>query len=75
MIMTIEIIDPLASKYYRALNPEIESVPYKKTHSKIELLESDRMRITVEGDDLSAIRGTFNSYLNWIKIVEENLDI
>jgi len=72
--MRIELDDPNAKKFYEALTPEIESVPYKKTRSSISL-EGDRLYITIEGEDINAIRGTFNSYLNWIKIIDENLRI
>jgi len=72
--MTIHLNDPKAMKFYEALHPEIESVPYKKTRSKIQL-DGDDLCIRIEGDDINSIRGTFNSYLNWIKIIDENLRI
>ncbi len=69
MKMCIALDDPDAQRYYDALAPEIASVPYKKTRSRLSL-EGDRLLIQVEGDDINAIRGTFNAYLNWLRIIE-----
>ncbi|MHC1605082.1 MAG: KEOPS complex subunit Pcc1 [Candidatus Methanofastidiosia archaeon] len=72
MKMKIEFLDNDAEKYYLALKPEIESVPYKKTHTSI-FLEEGKVVITIEGKELNSIRGTFNSYLNWLKIIDDNI--
>lgn len=74
MKLRIELADGDARKFYEALEPEIASVPYKKTRSRI-TVEDGRLVITVEGDDLSALRGTFNSYLNWLRIVDESFSL
>ncbi len=73
--MRIELNDANAEKFYLALRPEIESVPYKKTTSTISLVDSKTLLITVGGNEIGAIRGTFNSYLNWLKIIDDNLNI
>jgi len=75
MKMTIQLKDPMAEKYYLALKPELESLPYKKTRSEMQFMPGDTLRITVEGRDMSAMRGTFNSYMNWIKIIDENINL
>lgn len=72
MRMTIDLHDSEAKHFYEALLPEIASVPYKKTRSHISI-NGDRLRIEVVGTDIAALRGTFNSYLNWIKAIDDNL--
>jgi tRNA threonylcarbamoyladenosine modification (KEOPS) complex Pcc1 subunit len=70
--MTIELRDSEAQHFYDALLPEIASVPYKKTRSHL-AIKGDLVRIEVTGTDIAALRGTFNSYLNWIKAIDDNL--
>jgi len=72
--MKIELEDPSAKKIFDALNPELDSVPYKKTSSKL-TIDGNKLTIEIEGEDINSIRGTFNSYLNWIKIIDETLRI
>ncbi len=71
MKMCIVFRDPVAQRYYEALAPEIASVPYKKTRSRLSI-EKYQLVIQVEGDDINAIRGTFNAYLNWLRIIEDS---
>jgi tRNA threonylcarbamoyladenosine modification (KEOPS) complex Pcc1 subunit len=52
---------------------EIDSAPYKKTSTIFENNE-DSLYLQINSDDLSALRGTFNSYMNWLKIIMDNLD-
>ena len=49
MKMCIALDDPDAQRYYDALAPEIASVPYKKTRSRLSL-DGERLLIQVEGD-------------------------
>lgn len=72
--MTISLEDPEAQRYYDALAPEIASVPYKKTSSRLSI-DGERLIIQVEGDDINALRGTFNAYLNWLRIIGDSFSL
>ncbi|MCD6127943.1 MAG: hypothetical protein J7J21_06200 [Methanomicrobia archaeon] len=52
---------------------EIDSAPYRKTSTVFENKE-DFLYLQISSEDLSALRGTFNSYMNWLKVIMENLD-
>lgn len=51
-----------------ALNAEIESAPFAK--SKISLKkEKGRIVVEMESENMAALRGTFNSTMNWLHII------
>ncbi|NJE01174.1 KEOPS complex subunit Pcc1 [Thermococcus sp. JdF3] len=53
---------------------EHESVPYRR--SRIEFLrEGNRIVIRFLARDNSALRGTLNSYLRWIKVAMDSLEV
>ncbi|WP_281400512.1 KEOPS complex subunit Pcc1 [Thermococcus camini] len=59
---------------YESVLYEHESVPYRR--SKIEFLrEGDRIIIRFLARDNSALRGTLNSYLRWIKVAMDSLEV
>ncbi|NJE10037.1 hypothetical protein E3E25_03760 [Thermococcus sp. MAR1] len=58
---------------YESVLYEHESVPYRR--SKIEFLrEGDRIIIRFLARDNSALRGTLNSYLRWIKVAIDAIE-
>ncbi|HDM22854.1 MAG TPA: hypothetical protein ENG20_03600 [Methanomicrobia archaeon] len=69
----IRIYTPKKDIVYKALKMEIDSAPYRKTSTVFENKE-DFLYLQISSEDLSALRGTFNSYMNWLKVIMENLD-
>ncbi|HDN81305.1 MAG: hypothetical protein J7L10_05395 [Methanomicrobia archaeon] len=69
----LKIYTPNKDIVYKALKMEIDSAPYKKTSTIFENNE-DFLYLQISSKDLSALRGTFNSYMNWLKVIMENLD-
>ena len=59
---------------FAALEPEVSSVPYKKTSTYMRLESQSVLSIEVTGDDISALRGSFHTYLNWIKTIIDSFD-
>ncbi|MFQ5891779.1 MAG: KEOPS complex subunit Pcc1 [Candidatus Methanofastidiosia archaeon] len=72
--LKIEVTHPKTKLIYKALKTEIESAPYEKTVTE---MKRDRKKLIIEiqSEDLKAIRGTFNSYMNWLRVSLEGLDI
>jgi len=59
---------------YESVLYEHESVPYRR--SRIEFLrEGSRIIIRFLARDNSALRGTLNSYLRWIKVAVDSLEV
>jgi len=59
---------------YESVLYEHESVPYRR--SRIEFLrEGNRVIIRFLARDNSALRGTLNSYLRWIKVAMDSIGI
>ncbi len=59
---------------YESVLYEHESVPYRR--SRIEFLrEGNRIIIRFLARDNSALRGTLNSYLRWIKVAMDSIEI
>ncbi len=59
---------------YESVLYEHESVPYRR--SRIEFLrEGNRIIIRFLAKDNSALRGTLNSYLRWIKVAMDSLEV
>jgi tRNA threonylcarbamoyladenosine modification (KEOPS) complex Pcc1 subunit len=69
----LKIYTPHRDIVYKALKMEIDSAPYKKTTT---VLKNDGkfLYVQIDSEDLSALRGTFNSYMNWLKIIMESLE-
>ncbi len=56
----------------RALGPELES---GFNRAKIDLeRSSDGLTLELKADDVNALRAAINSYLRWLKIIEELKD-
>ena len=63
-----------AKVVYESVLYEHESVPYRR--SRIEFLrEGNRIIIRFLARDNSALRGTLNSYLRWIKVAMDSLEV
>jgi len=59
---------------YESVLYEHESVPYRR--SRIEFLrEGNTVIIRFLARDNSALRGTLNSYLRWIKVAMDSLEV
>jgi len=59
---------------YESVLYEHETVPYRR--SRIEFLrKGNRIVIRFLARDNSALRGTLNSYLRWIKVAMESIDL
>ncbi len=73
----IELILPdeeIAEVVYRSVLYEHRTVPYRR--SKIEFeLEGRKIVIRFLTRDTSALRGTLNSYLRWIRAAIDSLDV
>ena len=59
---------------YESVLYEHESVPYRR--SRVEFLrDGDKIIIRFLAKDNSALRGTLNSYLRWIKVAMDSLEV
>ncbi|ASJ03066.1 hypothetical protein A3L09_07260 [Thermococcus profundus] len=66
--------EDIARIVYESVLYEHESVPYRR--SRIEfLLDGKKVVIRFLAKDNSALRGTLNSYLRWIKVAIDSLEI
>jgi tRNA threonylcarbamoyladenosine modification (KEOPS) complex Pcc1 subunit len=74
MRATIEVQTPHTEIVKKAMKTEIESSPYKKTSTTLKV-EGNSVTIVIETDDISALRGTFNSYMNWLLTIVESLSL
>lgn len=75
MKVTIDV-KPLAHTdiVEKALQKEIESSPYKKTKISLNRQEN-QLTIVIETPDIRALRGTFNSLMNWLITILESLSL
>lgn len=68
----LRIYTPHREIVYKALKTEIDSAPYTKTVTEFRN-DGDSLYLQINSEDISALRGTFNSYMNWLKIIVEGL--
>ncbi|WP_048149279.1 KEOPS complex subunit Pcc1 [Palaeococcus ferrophilus] len=66
--------EEVARVVYESVKLEHESVPYRR--SRIEFRQEGR-KVVIEftAADNSALRGTLNSYLRWIKVAMDSFEI
>ncbi|MFW9908711.1 MAG: KEOPS complex subunit Pcc1 [Candidatus Thorarchaeota archaeon] len=65
-VLHIDLDSPeLVDILYQALEPETASVPSDRASVKLEKLGS-RLIVTIDANDLTALRASMNSYLAWI---------
>lgn len=74
MKITIDVQTPHVEIVMKALQPEIESSPYEKTRTHL-TAKDNTLTIEIETDDIRALRGTFNAYMNWLITVLESLSL
>ncbi len=65
---------PDADVLYRALLPELSSLPTKRARVRLEKSEDSRMLLEVEAEDLVALRAVVNTYLRWISSARRCLE-
>ncbi|MCC7572755.1 MAG: CTAG/PCC1 family protein [Candidatus Methanofastidiosum sp.] len=58
----------------RLLRIEENSSPFYKTRSEIKT-KGDTLKITIESDDMPALRGSFNTFMNWLMAIEEGMKL
>ncbi|RLF87941.1 hypothetical protein DRN82_07135 [Thermococci archaeon] len=66
--------EDIAKVIYEAVLYEHLSVPYRRSEIKFRL-EGKRIIIDIKATDSSAMRGTVNSYLRWIKVAMDAIDL
>ncbi|MBP1912271.1 KEOPS complex subunit Pcc1 [Thermococcus stetteri] len=64
----------VARVVYESVRIEHETVPYKRTKGKF-ILEGRKVRLEFIAEDNSALRGTLNSYLRWIKVAMDSIEV
>ena len=66
--------EEIARVVYESVLIEDKSVPYRRTRTRL-LLKGKRLKLEFTAKDNSALRGTLNSYLRWIKVALDTLDL
>jgi KEOPS complex subunit Pcc1 len=66
--------EEVARVVYESVRIEHETVPYRRTKGKF-MLEGRKIRFEFTAEDNSALRGTLNSYLRWIKVALDSLEV
>jgi tRNA threonylcarbamoyladenosine modification (KEOPS) complex Pcc1 subunit len=74
MKITIDVRTPDYEILRKTLKTEIESSPYEKTRTSLKVKDKI-LTIEIETDDIRALRGTFNSYMNWLLTALESLSL
>lgn len=73
--ITIEFYnDRIAQIYFNSLLPESIEPFRQRAHSELFLL-NNKLKISISAKDITALRATVNSYLNWIKIINDIIEI
>jgi KEOPS complex subunit Pcc1 len=57
-----------------AIKPEIDGSPSDRTSVSINIQES-RLKMIINADDSASFRASINSYLRWIKLSKEIIDL
>ena len=56
----------------RALRPEIESSPTRRSEVEIGL-DGRKVLLRFKAEDTTALRASVNSYIRWVKLIEDTL--
>ncbi|NVM03203.1 MAG: hypothetical protein HWN67_12755 [Candidatus Helarchaeota archaeon] len=64
----------IAQIYFNSLNPESDESFSHRSSTKL-ILMGNKLKISIDARDVTALRATVNSYLNWIKIIEGIVEI
>jgi len=70
----IVYIHEKAKDIERLLRIEEDSSPFFKTRSKIKT-EGNTLKIIIESKDIPALRGSFNTFMNWLMTIEEGMKL
>ncbi len=70
----IVYIHEKAKDIERLLRIEEDSSPFFKTRSKIKT-DGNTLKITIESEDIPALRGSFNTFMNWLIAIEEGMKL
>ena len=70
----IVYIHEKAKDIERLLRIEENSSPFFKTRSKIKT-DGNTLKITIESEDIPALRGSFNTFMNWLIAIEEGMKL
>ncbi len=70
----IVYIHEKAKDIERLLRIEEGSSPFYKTRSEIKT-EGNTLKITIESEDIPALRGSFNTFMNWLMAIEEGMKL
>ncbi|MBU6997259.1 MAG: hypothetical protein HXS41_03215 [Theionarchaea archaeon] len=71
---TINVHAPDIAIVKEAIEAEITSAPYQKTEITLSA-EEDTLTVTISSVDLRALRGTFNSCMNWLMTALDSLSL
>ncbi|MEM0445392.1 MAG: KEOPS complex subunit Pcc1 [Nitrososphaerota archaeon] len=63
-----------AETILKAIAPELESLPTRRVKAAISCLE-DGLILTLEAEDLVALRAGLNTFLRWISAIERCLSL
>jgi tRNA threonylcarbamoyladenosine modification (KEOPS) complex Pcc1 subunit len=74
MNITIEVHTPDAEIVSTALRAEITSSPFTKSETTIHNTDSG-VAISIHTEDIRALRGTFNSVMNWLMTALDSLSL
>ncbi|ASJ00641.1 KEOPS complex subunit Pcc1 [Thermococcus gorgonarius] len=66
--------EEVARVVYESVRIEHETVPYRRTRASF-TLNGRKIRLEFKATDNSALRGTLNSYLRWIKVALDSIDL
>jgi len=66
--------EEIARIVYESVLIEHETVPYRRTKGKF-TLEGKKIKFEFTAEDNSALRGTINSYLRWIKVALDSIEV
>lgn len=70
----IVYIHEKAGEIERLLKIEEDSSPFYRAKSKI-TTEGTTLKITIESEDIPALRGSFNTFMNWLMAIEEGMKL
>lgn len=70
----IVYIHEKAREIERLLKIEEDSSPFYRAKSNI-TTEGATLKITIESEDIPALRGSFNTFMNWLMAIEEGMKL
>ncbi|MBU7022639.1 MAG: hypothetical protein HXS40_00605 [Theionarchaea archaeon] len=74
MQAVISVHTPNIAIVREAMETEITSAPHQKTETALSE-EGDTLIITISSEDMRALRGTFNSCMNWLIAILDSLSL